>query len=94
MASWWHKFPNFSSLPEEEEEGSLDSGTGFSDIDREYSYQQIDQDFTNVIPLFKNSLYNIENVTNIKDIERQQLLETLLDQTHIAPKGFKKLVYY
>jgi len=38
-------------------------------------------------------LYNIENVGNIKDIEKKDLLEELLDQQTIAPKGIKKLVY-
>jgi len=91
VASWWHKFPNFSTLPEEEEEGSLDNPSGFSDADREYTYQQIDQDFANVIPLFKNSLFNIENVPNCKDGETKLLLEELLDQQNIAPRGVKKL---
>lgn len=91
MASWWHKFPNFSTI-DEDEEGSLDSASGFTEADQEYSLSQIDQDFANVIPLFKNSLYNIENVPSIKELEKKALLEELLDQQTIAPKGFKKLV--
>lgn len=90
VASWWHKFPNFSTLPEDEE-GSLDSASGFPDNDAEYSFSQIDQDFANVIPLFKNSLYNIENVPNVKDSETKALLEELLDQQIIAPKGNRNL---
>jgi len=72
----------------------LDNASGFSDADREYSYQQIDQDFANVIPLFKNSLFNIENVPNNKDAEMKVLLEELLDQQLIAPRGSKKLVFF
>ena len=93
VASWWHKFPNFTTLPESEseDEGSLDSA-GYSEIDREYSYKQIDEDFANVIPLFKNSLFNLENLEGMKDLERKKLLDELFDQQHIVPKDYKKRV--
>jgi hypothetical protein len=95
VASWWHKFPNFTTLPESEDEGegSLE-GAGYSEIDREYSYKQIDEDFSNVIALFKNSLFNLENVEGIKDPERKKQLEELFDQQHIVPKDYKKRVSF
>jgi len=39
-------------------------------------------------------LYNIENVPNVKDPETKALLEELLDQQIIAPKGNRNLVFF
>src|SRR5688572_14287975 len=91
VASWWHKFPNFKNDPGNEE-GSFDSMSEHSD--EKYTYQQIDKDFINVLPLFKNSISNIENVNSISDESKKQLLIELLDQETLAPADMKKFVSF
>lgn len=90
VASWWHKFPNYKTDPQDEE-GSLES-SGYTPKEEAYSLQQIDKDFTNVLPLLKNSISNIENVNNISDASKKALLQELLDQENMVPKDLKKFV--
>ncbi len=88
VASWWHKYPNFRDFIDNDEEGP--SSSSISEGMVEYSAEQIDHDFENVIPLFKNSIFNIENVENNTDFEKKKLIEKLLDQTNILPADFNK----
>lgn len=90
VASWWHKFPNYKTDPQDEE-GSLES-SGYATEAEAYSVQQIDKDFTNVLPLIKNSISHIENVNNITDANKKAQLQELLDQESIVPKDLKKFV--
>jgi hypothetical protein len=90
VASWWHKFPNFKNDPGNEE-GNFDASAEVSD--EKYTYQQIDKDFTNVLPLFKNSIFNIENVNIITDDTKKKLLLELLDQETLVPTDMKKFVF-
>jgi hypothetical protein len=92
VASWWHKFPNFKTDPQDEE-GSLES-SGYTPEEEAYSLQQIDKDFTNVLPLLKNSISHIENVNNIADATKKAQLQELLDQDNLVPKDLKKFVFF
>lgn len=53
-----------------------------------YSFEQIDKDFENVIPLFKRAIYNLEDVDKISDLSRKLKLEKLLDSESLIPKDF------
>lgn len=86
LASWWPKFPNFRTEPENEE-GPLNRA---NDDNSQQAYQQIDKDFTNVLPLLKNSIINIENISTIKDEAKKSQLLELLDQENLIPKDTKK----
>ncbi|KRW98750.1 Cyclic nucleotide-binding protein [Pseudocohnilembus persalinus] len=93
VASWWHKHPNFR----DEEDEMDDEGPVSPDIikkineNEEYSFEQIDKDFENVIPLLKRALYNLEDVEKIKDLAKKLEVEDLLDSEQIIPKDFQKL---
>jgi len=89
LASWWHKFPNYKTDPDDEE-GSLENS--IDPTETEYSLAQIDKDFTNVIPLLKNSIFNIENVNSITDATKKSMLQELLDQDTLTPKDLKRFV--
>lgn len=64
VACWWHKYPNFKDLDDQnyeeiEEEGEVASQFMNQNINR---FQQIDADFENVILLLKKAIWYIENV--------------------------------
>jgi len=51
-----------------------------------YASSQIDNDFSNVIPLFKNAIANLEDVEHNKDFLIKEKLKNLLDKETIMPK--------
>ena len=88
LSSWWHKFPNFRYNDEENKNSDTKKVT------EEYITNQIDEDFSNTLALFKNSIYNIENVSSIFDKTRKESLEELLDPGNIIPKDLQKFVSF
>lgn len=50
------------------------------------NFKAIDDDFINVIPLFKNSIYNLENLDHLKDFQLKEKFVKLLDKEKIVPK--------
>jgi hypothetical protein len=88
VASWWTKFPNFKA-DQESEQGPMHR---VAEDNSPQAFQQIDRDFANVIPLFKNAISNIENVAQEKDENKKAQLLELLDQDNIVPNDLKKFV--
>lgn len=63
--------------------------SNYSD-NEEYSFEQIDKDFENVIPLLKRAIYNLESVEKISDLGRKMKLEKLLDSEVLIPTDIKE----
>lgn len=55
LASWWHKHPNLRDFGNDDEEDDEFGSSSF------YSKEKIDEDFADVIPLFRKAIYYIGN---------------------------------
>ncbi|EAR94619.2 tetratricopeptide repeat protein (macronuclear) [Tetrahymena thermophila SB210] len=89
VACWWHKHPNLRDLIDFDE--IEDSHSVHSKKEQPiYSFQQIDADFDNVIPLFKKAIWYIENVDQVKELQQRIQYKQLLESEKIIPSDLKK----
>jgi hypothetical protein len=106
VAAWWHKFPNFRNLGTEDDDDTWEGDgktagvngepaqttTLFETPEQDYPIEQIDLDYENAIPLFKNAISHFERVDVINDPVQRQLVETLLDRETTMPAEVQKFV--
>lgn len=84
LACWWHKIPlndpkNFKVI-------FIILFSIFFKKENDANFKAIDDDFINVIPLFKNSIHNLENLDHLKDFLIKEKFVKLLDKEKIVPK--------
>lgn len=93
-ANWWHKFPNFrdpleDSEDDDEGEDKIETKIKTPYFDEEYSFEKIESEFLQTIPMFKRALRILEPLDQIEDINHQDLSLELLDINSIAPKNLE-----
>lgn len=84
VACWWHKYPNVREFLSDEEEKAEPLVT-------EQNYQNIDNDFQNVIPLLKRSINCFESTQSNPEPNSLNQLESLVDENMIMPANHKEI---
>lgn len=97
VACWWHKYPNFREFPDsesDEEEPRLmliKQQILLEEVQSEtiapYTYEDLENDFEQTIPLFKQALSCLQ--TPFSSESRQNMLTTLLEPSRIIPVDFQ-----
>lgn len=91
VASWLHKYPYIREFLSDDEDEIENVEKLIEDHD--YPAEKIEEDFQNVIPLFKRSIKTLESTLEENANEaKRNYLDHLLDERLVIPENIKKIV--